>query len=824
MINKIIPQTHNFNYTGCGLVRYNHINYTKSVFFTDTISSFQGCDSIYNLINIIVTVPDVTPVIKTVNLNDCNSITYKGQVYNYSTVLRDTIKSIHNCDSIYIITNINILGKNVFAYVPNSYDNTVSVVDLKNDSVTATVQVGLFPQSVCFNQDGSKVYVVNINSNSISVIKTADNTVINTITVGTRPAEAYLNKDGSKLYVINQGDNNLSVINTTNDTIITTISVGNIPYCMVASPDSNKLYVANYSDNTISVINTDSDQVTTTFSTIYNYPAELSISPDGNKLYVLYYGSGNFIGIISTTTYKIINYIFNVNSPIGMCLSPDGNTIYVIDNFDPTLNIINAGDTSTIAIIPVGNSPQGLSVSPDGSKVYVLNKGDNTVSVIDAIADSVISTISVGYAPYDVNNFIGSIYIPCSSGNTITGVTRTAIKKNIPNVLIQINDSTNTSIYPTDSYGQYHFSFNSNSIKIKPSKNNDINKTNGVTALDIALTQAHILGKNIFNSPYKLIAADVTGDGKVTALDIVYMKRLILGIDTAFTYGTAKDKRLWAFVDSSYKFADSTNPFPIKDSISFTGLSVSKTNQTFIGCKLGDVNWDWSPSVAKPMINNVNALELSYNPIKANNEQFIRVPVIVKNFRDMLGIQYTINFNPSVLKWVGVDNNTLNFETGTSHSDEGKVSFLWVDDKNEIKTLADGSVIFNLVFEKTGDCINEQLDLDGSVTSVVAYDKDYQSHNVVFKPSVINSLDTKDVWTVSPNPTKDGVINVQMNLREKKSILFRLVDNTGRVLMVKQVEGVKGSNNITLREGNIAGGTYYLQAVGIEGVKEIQIR
>ena len=41
--------------------------------------------------------------------------------------------------------------------------------------------------------------------------------------------------------------------------------------------------------------------------------------------------------------------------------------------------------------------------------------------------------------------------------------------------------------------------------------------------------------------------------------------------------------------------------------------------------------------------------------------------------------------------------------------------------------------------------------------------------------------------------------------------------------MVKQVEGVKGNNNIVLREGNIAGGTYYLQAVGMEGVKEIII-
>ena len=77
------------------------------------------------------------------------------------------------------------------------------------------------------------------------------------------------------------------------------------------------------------------------------------------------------------------------------------------------------------------------------------------------------------------------------------------------------------------------------------------------------------------------------------------MKRLILGIDTTFTNTNTKEKRLWLFVDSSYKFPDSSNPFPFKDSISFTSLSASQTNQTFIGVKLGDVNRYWNPAIAR---------------------------------------------------------------------------------------------------------------------------------------------------------------------------------------------------------------------------------
>jgi len=474
----------------------------------------------------------------------------------------------------------------------------------------------------------------------------------------------------------------------------------------------------------------------------------------------------------------------------------------------------NYGDVPILKYTP--NKENTINLNGCSPFLYKGKYYTNSTIVYDTVlnykgCDSIFSTVNIVVG----NNGI--------SGNIIHPKTKSGINFLNP-VNVNLTGKNSQSLLSEQGYS---FNCLSDSTKgiIRLSKNNDINKANGVTAVDIALTQANILGKNMLNSPYKLIAADVNGDAKVTALDIVYMKRLILGIDTTFTNSVSKQTRLWAFVDSSYKFPDSTNPFPFKDSISYSGLSASKTNQTFIGCKLGDVNWDWNPAVARPVVDNTNAIELSYPSVRPGraSDGYIHIPVMVKNFKDMLGMQFTIRFDPTVLQWQGLGNNPLGIETGTNHAGEGSISFLWVDPKNEIKTLDDGSVLFNLVFEKSGDCINEQLSLDGSITSVVAYDKDYQSHNVVFKPSVINSMETKDIWTIAPNPTKDGVIKVQMNLRDNKTVVFRLSDITGRLLLMKQVEGIKGINNITLKEGNIASGTYYLQAVGVEGVKQLRI-
>ena len=174
-----------------------------------------------------------------------------------------------------------------------------------------------------------------------------------------------------------------------------------------------------------------------------------------------------------------------------------------------------------------------------------------------------------------------------------------------------------------------------------------------------------------------------------------------------------------------------------KDSINYAGLSISKTNQTFIGCKLGDVNWDWNPAMARTNNNIVDAVELSYSTdaLQTTNgsdlsNPYIIIPIKIKNFINMLGMQFTVHFNTNKLQWQGIGNNSLGIETGTQYANDGSISFLWVDNKNEIKTLEDGSVVFELLFKRTGneaignEAIENTISVDGSVTAIAAYDKD----------------------------------------------------------------------------------------------------
>jgi gliding motility-associated-like protein len=105
-INSIATITQTTNLSNCKSITYLGNTYSTSTILKDTLKSYQGCDSIYNITNIIIT--PIAPITMATNLSSCKGVTYLGVVYNSTTIKRDTLKSNQGCDSIYRVVNIII--------------------------------------------------------------------------------------------------------------------------------------------------------------------------------------------------------------------------------------------------------------------------------------------------------------------------------------------------------------------------------------------------------------------------------------------------------------------------------------------------------------------------------------------------------------------------------------------------------------------------------------------------------------------------------------------------------------------------------------------
>jgi hypothetical protein len=488
-------------------------------------------------------------------------------------------------------------------------------------------------------------------------------------------------------------------------------------------------------------------------------------------------------------------------------------------------NNVPIGTSITFTATPVngGATPQydfrvnNVSVQTGPANTFTSAGLANGV-LVNCILTSNVACASTPFATSNnlTANFLNPVLI---SGRIIT-----PLKAVIPGPKIYVTDGLSDST-STDATGRYQFSlFQQRNYTITPTKNNDVVKANGVNVLDVLQVQAHIIGSTLLNSAYKVIAADVNSDAAINVTDVLLIKRLILGYDTTFP-----GKKLWAFVDSLETFPNPLNPFPFLNIKAYTNLSAPQSNQSFYGVKLGDVNQDWAaiPGFNRPIVTG-KSLQLYYDTVYVDNNDEARVRVRVRNFKDILGMQFTIGFNSQTLQFAGIENKNLAVQFADNHASKGALTFIWADAGNEPKTLKDGYVLFDIILKKKQNFDLEDLSIITTYSPAIAYIKGYipkiieKTEGAIAdkrKPSFADNTGIEK-FDVSPNPN-NGLMRVSMVAAAAKKVSLIVSDVTGRVVFKKSYNLLAGLNEFPLnirRETYKTPGVYFISAKGLQNV------
>ncbi|HTL54521.1 MAG TPA: cohesin domain-containing protein [Candidatus Limnocylindrales bacterium] len=268
----------------------------------------------------------------------------------------------------------------------------------------------------------------------------------------------------------------------------------------------------------------------------------------------------------------------------------------------------------------------------------------------------------------------------------------------VSGVNLTVSGGTNTTAF-TDTNGGYHLLVNQGgTYSVTPSKTNDSPPNDGVTTFDILLIRQHILNSIPLNSAFKLLAADANGSGSVTTADILPIRQLVLGNTTNLPAG------LWKFVPASYVFPDPKSPWGAPNSLSFTNVLGNIPNQDFVAIKVGDVNNSWSPQPVAHVLG--SPVQFKLPNLSAQPADTINTALKVGGFQAVTSVQFTMQWDPLVLQFVGVSQFGLsslavdNF--GTNHIADGQLTFSWDDPQLLGVTLADDSALFTASFRVVG--------------------------------------------------------------------------------------------------------------------------
>lgn len=339
-------------------------------------------------------------------------------------------------------------------------------------------------------------------------------------------------------------------------------------------------------------------------------------------------------------------------------------------------------------------------------------------------------------------------------------------------------------------------------------KNDDA--LNGVSTLDLVLIQRHILGLSELDSPYKLISADVNNSTKISAADLVELRKLILGLQSEFS-----NNKSWRFVDNTLPFSDVKNPFPYKEFNTMSNLDHDVAGLDFIAVKIGDVNGSAKSNAQSGDVSSRSTKILTMPTVTANAGEIVTLHVNAEEMNALIGMQMTIEIDKSLAELVDIHSEFLDIRSehlGFGLLSKGLINLSW----NDQTPVAIGEKLLTLKVKMLRNVSNASfIKLDRTGIQPEVYTKDGQeisSHQLRLEVTNRNLPNGEkfELYQNIPNPFNATTI-IGFNLPSAEAATLKVFDLTGKMVYQSSGNFSKGYNtfNIDANALNLNGVLYY---------------
>lgn len=232
-----------------------------------------------------------------------------------------------------------------FAYVVNTGDNNVQIIDLKSNTTAGIIDIGdsTAPEKIAFASD-TKAYVSSNWTQSVKVVDLSSQTVVDTIGVGVAPwGVAFAN---GKVYVCNTevvygdetiyGQGTVSVIDTVTDSVIETINVETNPTDVVVDSSGNILVLCtgNYAEITGKLIvidsQTDSASAPVDLGTV---PSGITVTSNGIAYITSFGGLLSFDIAANSLSHDASSALTDFAGGSGLAADVSGNVYITVPDW-----------------------------------------------------------------------------------------------------------------------------------------------------------------------------------------------------------------------------------------------------------------------------------------------------------------------------------------------------------------------------------------------------------------------------------------------------------------------------------------------------------
>jgi len=358
----------------------------------------------------------------------------------------------------------------------------------------------------------------------------------------------------------------------------------------------------------------------------------------------------------------------------------------------------------------------------------------------------------------------------------------------------------------TSANGKFAFSNNPAFLDYSVTASKDDSFLNGVSTLDLALIQMHIVGVRSLDNPYQLIAADIDADNDIKANDLLHLRKLILGITNNIPTNES-----WRFVEASQDLDMNLDLRDVRYKVYIDDLQNHMTNVDLIGVKIGDVTGNVVTNLHSQSVEarSTKTLEFMIDEEEVSAGEIVEIPFTSASFSEVIGYQFTMHLDG--LDFVGIKEGAA--PMNESHVGVIADDVITVSYSSIIPNSADADeAVFTLVFTAVEDgAVGDMITLSSQMTAAEAYvGEDLEVREVSLATrSNAHVSGLNKLYDNEPNPFWEVTV-IGFDLAEAAPATLTVFNLAGHLVHKTVVDATRGYNSITLESDDLGlNGVFY---------------
>ena len=312
---------------------------------------------------------------------------------------------------------------------------------------------------------------------------------------------------------------------------------------------------------------------------------------------------------------------------------------------------------------------------------------------------------------------------------------------------------------------------------------NDNKHLNGVSTFDLLLITKHILGLQLFDAPWKYIAADANNSGSVTTFDVVELRKLLLGIYDKLPANTS-----WRFFVADCDLPP--NPFtglcPSTYSFLTTDFGNYQQQILFNALKVGDVNGTADPDSLIALASDTRGEPafLQLPDWELEKGEVYDIPLTTADPMAWLGFQAGFQFDANLIEIETVNLGALlgMEENAVAQPQPGLLNLSWFSLTPQV-VFPDEYLLTVRIRALADTRLKDVVSTGGRLVSeAYTADEIAQPLQLQFvEKAAAGAIGQTAIFPLQPNPTSAGAA-IPIRLTQPESVLVEVMDFSGKTI------------------------------------------